>query len=257
MARELKSSSRLSSAPARRKGTAVTENSLYWYASIFGVLFFTGIGLPPCPEEAGILYAAGLCALHPEAVRWWAAWPITGLGIVCADLILYGVGRRFGPRLFEYRWVQKVMSTERRQRIEGRFHQHGMKLLIMARFLPPLRTGIFLIAGAARYPVYKFLAADLVYAVVGVGAFFFGGTWLVEALKGAGHWAVFLAAVPVVLIGLYEYFKYLRKREMAGVPQPPVSVLEEPAGKVPGGQRAADPAAAPAARREAEAALED
>src|SRR5438309_1308226 len=51
----------------------MTTTALYWYASIFGWLFLTGIGLPPCPEEAGILYAASVHALHPEV--WWPfAW---------------------------------------------------------------------------------------------------------------------------------------------------------------------------------------
>src|SRR5439155_24287983 len=108
----------------------------------------TGIGIPPCPEEAGILYAAGLHALHPEAVQWPLAWLLTGAGIVCADLVLYGVGRRWGASLFEHRWVQRVVSAERRLRIEKGFHEHGVKLLLLARLLPPLRTGVFLIAGA-------------------------------------------------------------------------------------------------------------
>src|SRR5690242_19120473 len=114
-------------------GPPMSLDALWWYGSIFCWLFFTGIGIPPCPEEAGILYAAGLEALHPE-VRWYFAWLFCGLGILSADCVLYGVGRRFGPRLFEYRWVQKVLSPERRQRIEKRFHAHGLKLLILARF---------------------------------------------------------------------------------------------------------------------------
>src|SRR5437764_1230451 len=88
---------------------------LGWYASIFCWLFFTGIGLPPCPEEAGILYAAGLHALHPE-VHWPFAWLMAGLGILGADAVLYGVVHRWGPRLFAFRWVQRVVSAERRRR---------------------------------------------------------------------------------------------------------------------------------------------
>src|SRR5581483_2966702 len=110
---------------------------LGWYASIFCWLFFTGIGIPPCPEEAGILYAAGLHSLHPDVVQWPIAWLMTGLGIVCADLVLYGIGWRWGPQLFEHRWVQRAMNAERRQRIERKFQEHGLKLLILARFLPP------------------------------------------------------------------------------------------------------------------------
>src|SRR5881394_3490248 len=118
----------------------MTVEALYWYASIFAWLFFTGIGIPPCPEEAGILYAASVNALHPE-VRWPFAWLATALGIMAADSVLYGIGRRWGRRLFEYRWVQKLMSTQRRQRIEKRFHKHGLKLLVLARFCPRCGPG--------------------------------------------------------------------------------------------------------------------
>jgi membrane protein DedA with SNARE-associated domain len=230
------------------------SDALYWYGSIFLFLFLTGIGLPPMPEEAGILYAAGLHALHPE-VKWPFAWLACGLGVLAADCVLYWVGRRFGPRLFEYRWVQKVMSTERRQRIEKKFHAHGIKLLVLARFLPPLRTGIFLIAGAAKYSFAKFLVADLIYCVAGVGLFFFGGTWLVDLIKRSGHVAVYVAAVPVIGYGLYRYYRYLKKRELTPGADPPATILEVPAGAVPEGEPAVKPEAAPTAIKEARTAL--
>src|SRR5207248_1170366 len=237
---------------ARRDGgPAMTTEALGWYGSIFLWLFLTGIGIPPCPEEAGILYAASAHTLHPEVVGWPLAWLATGLGIVCADVVLYWVGWRWGPRLFEYRWVQRVLSAERRQRIQHRFEQHGIKLLLLARFLPPLRTGVFLISGATRYSFPKFLFADAIYAVFGVGLFFFGGTWLVELIKRVGHVAAYVLAVPLVGYGLYRYYRYLRARELKQAPQPPVSVLEGPAGVVPPGQPATNPAGAPAAKREA------
>jgi membrane protein DedA with SNARE-associated domain len=232
----------------------VTSEALYWYGSIFLWLFVTGIGIPPVPEEAGILYAAGVHALHPE-VKWWLAWPACGLGILAADCVLYGVGRRVGPRLFEYQWVQKVLSTQRRQRIEKRFHEHGMKLLLLARFLPPLRTGVFLISGASRYPFAKFLLADLVYCVVGVGVLFFGGTWLLDLLKRVGYTAVWFVAVPLIGYGLYRYYRYLKTKEEGAAP--PVSVLQSPAGSVPEGQPTTNPAGAVPAMREAKTALQE
>jgi membrane protein DedA with SNARE-associated domain len=169
-------------------------------------------------------------------------------------MVLYGIGRRWGPALFEFRWVQRVMSAERRQRVEKGFHAHGIKLLLLARFLPPLRTGVFLIAGASRYPFAKFLLADGLYAVFGVGLFFFGGTWLIEFIKRSGHVAIYVAAVPVLGYALYRYYRYLKNREgkMA-----PTSVVEVPSGVVPGDEPATNPAGAEAARREAKEALRD
>jgi membrane protein DedA with SNARE-associated domain len=198
--------------------------ALGWYLSIFAWLYFTGIGIPPCPEEAGILYAASVTASTPE-VRWWLAWPAAGLGIICADTTLYGLGRWWGPRLFEYRWVRRIVKPDRRRRIEDRFKKHGLKLLLTARLLPPLRTGVFLLAGALRYSFATFLLADAIYAVVGVGLFFFLGTGLVELLHRLGHWGWYLAAGAVVLYLLYRYYRYLQAREAKG-DAPPVSVLE-------------------------------
>ena len=54
----------------------MSTEALGWYGSIFVWLLLTGIGIPPCPEEAGIIYAAGVTALHGE-VKWWLAWPAT------------------------------------------------------------------------------------------------------------------------------------------------------------------------------------
>ncbi|MBP3958799.1 DedA family protein [Gemmata sp. G18] len=225
-------------------------DAIYWYASIFFWLFLTGIGLPPVPEEAGILYAASVNALHSEV--WWSlAWAACGLGIIAADCVLYGVGWRWGPKLFEYRWVQKVLSAERRQRLEGHFTQHGMKLLILSRFLPPVRTGVFLIAGATRYSFLKFLVADLIYAVVGVGLFFFCGTWILGLIHRFESTALVVGALLVMGYGLYMYYRLLRRREPNGASEAPTSILQGPGGSAPAGEPVKNPAAAVAAQKEA------
>jgi len=187
--------------------------ALYWYLSIFLWSFFTGIGVPPIPEEAGILYAAGLSAVHSD-MRWWLAWPAASLGIIGADLVLYGAGWVWGPHLLERRWVARILPPERRKRIEERFHQHGMKFLLMARLLPPLRTGVFLIAGSIRYSLLRFLIADICYGVVGVGLVFFGGTALLTLIHYVGNWFLFALAIVVVGVATLWYYRYLRKLEL-------------------------------------------
>jgi membrane protein DedA with SNARE-associated domain len=191
----------------------VSLEAVYWCASIFLWALFTGIGLPPLPEEAGILYAAGLTAVHPE-VHWWMAWPAVSLGIIAADLVLYGIGRLWGEQVLNHRWMQRVLAPERRLRIEERFHRHGTKFLLAARLLPPLRTGVFVIAGAIRFSLARFLLADAIYGVVGVGLVFFGGTALLQLVHSLGNWLFLAGAVVVVIFLLYRYYLYLRKLEL-------------------------------------------
>jgi membrane protein DedA with SNARE-associated domain len=191
----------------------MTAETFYWTASIFVWLLFTGVGIPPVPEEAGILYAAGVAALHPE-VPWWLAWPAAAVGIIGADVALYGVGRLLGRRVFQYRWVTRALSAERRERLEGQFHRHGIKFLLMARLLPPLRTGIFIMAGSLRYSFALFLLADAVYGVVGVGLVFFFGAALMAVVHRIGGWVVLIAAVVVGVYVLYRYYRYLKRLEL-------------------------------------------
>ena len=227
-------------------------DALKWYGSIFLWLFVTGIGVPPVPEEAGVLYAASVHSINPD-VTWPLAWLACGLGILCADCTLYGVGRKWGPRLFAYKWVQRILSDERRRRLESRFHTHGMKLLILARFMPPIRTGIFLISGASRYPFVKFVIADVVYCVVGVGVLFFSGAAILGLIERVGHTAAWFVAIPLVGYGLYRYFRYLKQREEN--PAAPVSVLQPISGTAPEGEPTVNSAAAPSAAHEAKVAL--
>ena len=130
----------------------------------------------------------------------------------------------------------------------------------MSRRFPPLIpvtvAGVFLIAGATRYSFLKFLIADLVYAVFGVGLFFFFGTWIVALVARFESTAIFIVAALVMCYGLYRYYRLLRRRERAGGPQPPMSILQGPKGAVAEGEPTKNPAAALAAKKEAKAALD-
>jgi membrane protein DedA with SNARE-associated domain len=226
----------------------VSVEAAYWYAVIYFGLLFTGIGIPPVPEEAMIIAAAGITATQPE-VRWYLAWPATIAGIVSADAVLYWVGRLAGWHLFEYRWVNKLMKPERRARIERRFDRHGIKILLTARLLPPLRTGVFLIAGAIKYPFTRFLIADAVYAVFGVGVVFFGSAWVVALLHHLNSWAVYVVAGLVVAYLLHRYYGKLREQELKDGAAPPVSVLELPTQPTVHDNGAAPSAGTPSAKK--------
>ena len=180
--------------------------ALYWCASIFLWSFFTGLGVPPLPEEAGILYAASVAALHSQ-VHWFEAWPAATLGIMAADLVLYGIGRLWGHKVLASRWVARLVDSKKRQWIEQRFHDHGMKFLLLARLLPPVRTGVFIIAGTIRFSLVKFLIADGLYGVVGVGLMFFGGTALVALIHRVGYWLLGVVGVLVVAAVIYYFYR--------------------------------------------------
>jgi membrane protein DedA with SNARE-associated domain len=113
----------------------------------------------------------------PVRLRWYIMLPLCILGVVISDGLLYGMGRYFGPRLLEIRWMKRLLPDEKRRRIEHNFHQYGVLVLLFARFLPAIRSPIFITAGVMRVSCARFLLADGLYAIPGVSLLFFLAYW--------------------------------------------------------------------------------
>src|SRR5262245_7492932 len=106
----------------------------------------------PLPEEVPVATAGvyiGHASQDPDSrVRWWIMLPVCILGVVAGDGILYSIGRLWGPRLVQYRWLRKkLLPPDRLAEIEGNFHKYGVKILLYARLLPGIRAPIFVTAG--------------------------------------------------------------------------------------------------------------
>src|SRR5437879_13902233 len=85
----------------------------------FVSLVTTGIGLPPAPEEMVVVGWGVWTGSNPQFdVYRWLMLPMVIAGAVVADVLLYSVGRHFGPRLLEHRWPVRLAPTEQRQRAE-------------------------------------------------------------------------------------------------------------------------------------------
>src|ERR1051326_2441845 len=162
---------------------AVDAAAMWKYLGVFGTLLAAGMGLP-IPEELPIITAGAMVghdSTTPLAdpnydlrLRWYIMLPICIVGVVIGDGFLYGIGRVFGFRVLNIRWVRtRLLTPEKRERIERNFHRYGIWILLAARMLPGFRSPIFLLAGINRLPLRKFLLADGLYAIPGVSLLFF------------------------------------------------------------------------------------
>jgi membrane protein DedA with SNARE-associated domain len=145
-------------------------------------------------------------------LRWWIMLPICILGVVVSDGLLYGIGRFWGPRILEKRWMQRLLPSRKRQRIEQNFHQYGVLVLLFARFLPAIRSPIFIMAGVMRLSFKRFLFADGIYAIPGVSllftlAFWFGNQFRDLVLQAEGK--IERLRPVLILIGLTAVASYL------------------------------------------------
>jgi membrane protein DedA with SNARE-associated domain len=148
------------------------------YVGIFLALVLAGLGFP-IPEELPVITAGILVGHHDSSLRWYVMLPVVIAGVVISDGLLYGIGRIWGTRFLDIAWVRRNLVTpEKRAKIEKNLREKGIMILLGARFVPGIRSPIFIVAGSMRVPLGRFLLADGLYAIPGVNVLF----WLAYIL---------------------------------------------------------------------------
>jgi membrane protein DedA with SNARE-associated domain len=210
---------------------SITFTDLLFPLGTFASLVAAGLGFP-IPEELPVV-GAGIWAGLPSTVATfgplrWLILPLCILGVVISDVLLYGVGRRFGTRLLELRMVRRILPPEKQKEIQGNFHKHGVKVLLFARFLPGIRSPIFIMAGVMRLPLRSFILADGIYAIPGVSLLFFVSWWfgtsfqeLVQKFEAGveGYFKPLLILVALGLVIGYLIYHFLKVPLTTGDPK--------------------------------------
>ena len=190
------------------------------YIGITLVIVLTGCGLP-IPEELPIVTAGALSGTH--VLEWYIALPCVVVGAVVGDSAIWWIGYHFGRAvLTKHPWWVGFLTPEREKKAEAMVAQHGMKLLFVARFLPGVRTPVYLTTGILKMPYRKFILIDAFCALVVVSVFFGLGflfakdiAQVLNAIKSVEHAILYIALAAAAAIGLHLYIR--RRRRMAEI----------------------------------------
>jgi len=171
---------------------------------ILALIVFAETGLVVMPLLPGdsLLFAAGAFAGLGSLNPWILFFLLTAMAII-GDTVNYWIGAWIGPRAFsgEIRWLKK----EYLDRTHAFFEKHGGKTIILARFVPIIRTFAPFVAGVGTMNYPRFLTYNVVGAVVWVGIFvwlgyFFGNLPFVRENFGLVIIAIIvLSVLPIVI----------------------------------------------------------
>ncbi len=129
------------------------------------VFIETGLLFPLLPGDS-LLFTGGLLAAQPNPpVSIWVLAPLTALVAIAGDQTAYFIGRKIGPALFQKedsRFFKKHYVTE----THAFFEKYGPKTIILARFVPIVRTFTPVLAGVSQMTYRKFLAFDIVGGIL-------------------------------------------------------------------------------------------
>jgi membrane-associated protein/undecaprenyl-diphosphatase len=174
---------------------------------------------------AGVLVASG--AVHLPL--WLVVLAAAGAAVV-GDQLGYVIGRRFGPRLFRRR-SSRLLSEHHLDRARAFFDRHGPKAVVLARFVPLVRTFTPAVAGAARMPRRRFTAYNLLGALGWTALFLAAGYFLGGIAVVAAH--VELIALAMVVLSLVPaavvHLRRRRRRRTTGRVAPAAPVLSRAA----------------------------
>jgi membrane protein DedA with SNARE-associated domain len=184
--------------------------STYGLFLVAGVIGVESVGLP-VPGET-ILIAASIFAGTKNTLDIFSVISAAVAGAVVGNMIGYVIGREFGYWLL-LRYGPYIRITESRIKLgQYLFLRHGGKIVVIARFVPVLRSLAGILAGANRMPWQPFLIANIVGAIgwatiYGVAAYTLGK----EVERMAGPVALILGAV--VVIGLVIGGMFIARHE--------------------------------------------
>ena len=152
----------------------IAAYGLWTYLILFAIVFCeTGLVVTPFLPGDSLLFAAGsfaaLGALDPMVL--WGSLILAG---VLGDGLNYAIGYRLGPKVF-YSSHQRLFKREHLLRTQAFYERHGGKTIVIARFMPIIRTFAPFVAGIGKMRYVRFAAYNVVGAVLWVTAFIWGG----------------------------------------------------------------------------------
>ena len=165
-----------------------------------------------------LLVTAGLLAAQPSFnLNVWVLGALCSAAAIVGDTISYAIGRHLGPRLFTREnsfWLNK-----RHLRAAHDFYEvHGGKTIILARFVPIIRTFAPVVAGAAEMRYSAFVAYNVVGGLGWVWSMLFTGYWLAQLIPGLDKHIEVLALVIVfisILPAIWHWYRERAKRDAA------------------------------------------
>jgi membrane-associated protein len=194
----------------RYLGTFLYEYGLWVYALLFAIIFAeTGFVITPFLPGDSLLFVAGTLAAGGGLEVQWLI-PLLIAASFSGDNTNYWIGHHLGPRVF-HRNGSRLLNHEHLDRTRGFYEHHGGKTILLARFLPILRTFAPFVAGISRMPYPRFLAFSLTGSMSWITLFVLAGYFFGNLPVVRENLTLMMAGIIVVTL-LPSSIAWLRQR---------------------------------------------
>ena len=151
----------------------------------------------------GILFAVLFMETGLGAFNIWLLWGLMVLAAFLGDTVNYWIGHYIGPKAFEMN--NKFLKKEYLEKAQSFYDKYGGKAIVLARFVPIVRTFAPFVAGVGKMDYKKFIAFNIIGGLAWVSLFTWGGYFLgnIPVIKANFHYLVLIiiavSVVPIVI----------------------------------------------------------
>jgi membrane-associated protein len=191
----------------------VIQNFGGWsYGIMWAVIFIeTGLVIMPFLPGDSLLFAAGALSASLNAFDIKLLWVLMVTAAFIGDTVNYWIGHYIGPKAFAMN--SKLLKKEYLDKAQAFYDKHGGKAIVLARFVPIVRTFAPFVAGVSKMNYSKFISYNAIGGLAWVSIFLFSGFFFgnIPIVKDNFHYvALGIVLVSVVPIGL-EWWKGRKK----------------------------------------------
>jgi len=195
------------------RGAYSLDSLIQWggYGVLFAIVFAeTGLLVGFFLPGDSLLITAGLLAANGTLNIWW----LNGLLIVAAvvgDSVGYAIGRRLGPRLFT-RQKSLLFNPAHIERTRRFYEKYGAKTIVIARFVPIVRTFAPVLAGVGGMEYRRFIFYNVAGGVGWVVSMTWVGYLLRQSIPNVGSYIHIVVPIVIVLSCIPIAVELLRER---------------------------------------------
>jgi membrane protein DedA with SNARE-associated domain len=205
------------------------------YFIAFAVLILCGFGVP-IPEDITLVAGGLVSGLGATDIAIMSL--ICFAGVLIGDATMYFIGKIFGYRIQRFKPMRRILTPERFESVQEQFSKYGIWVLFVARFMPGLRSPIFMASGMSqRVPFIHFLLMDGFAALISVPVWLLLGYYcaksipeLIDKVKhGQSVMHIIILAIVVIAIVLVTKNHLAKKRKQKAEAQAKKKEAEAPA----------------------------
>jgi len=197
----------------------VTQYGVLTYAILLGIIFAeTGFVITPFLPGDSLLFASGAIAAI-GSLNVWLILVLLMFAAILGDTVNYWIGHFFGQKIVDSPKFPFI-NREHIEKTQQFYKKYGGKTIILARFVPIVRTFAPFVAGVGTMEYSKFILYNVIGGVAWVtvftlAGFFFGN---MPVVKENFHYVIFAIIGLSLLPMVYEYLQHKKNKSVRDIP---------------------------------------